>query len=394
MSEADWVVPELSPSGEPNVMLLRTGGGGTLQLGVQLRAPSVDSVSEARLEVVSPGGWRTLASSTTQGYPPYTAVFNVGLSLDEAVAAASALNGVAGQVRVVYEAGRTTENGAEVVVEGDVKDAGGRPEIDVEWIENALAQGVLTVREEHWGPSGEAVLARAAAAAKDKAALMIRSLSPGESTFVRSTVRLAEPARVQESLPRDLGPWFRKGKGRVLWAGSTTTQTPAAVRVRLGFEAKDAPVAFVQLRGEAETALRGPVFPPVTLAPTAGGTVDAVTHYSTGQPPYATRLVVSAQELVLQPEDVGLTQVELDANARKAAGARTLTATVRYLRGGETVEDWIITFRYGNWTESWFVVTAGSPSEWEYEWKETPEVGDAVVHPPARTTKATIRLDS
>jgi len=395
MSEpGDWVVPELSPAGEPNVILLRTGGGGTLQLGVQLRAPSVSSVREARLEVVTPGGWHTLTASTTQGFPPYTAVFHSGLSLDQAAAAASALSGAADQVRVIYEISRVTESGAEVVVEGEAVDVGGRPGIDAGWVENAIAQGVMTLREEHWGPAGDAVLARAAAAAKDKAALMIRSLAPGEPTAVRATVRLVEPALVQQSLSADIGSWFGTLKGRVLWAGSSTAQTSGGVRVRLGFEAKDAPIAFIQLRGEGETALRGPVFPPVNLAPTAAGTVEAITHYSTGQPPYAKRFTVSSPELVLGPEDAGLTTVELDATARKAAGMKTLTATVKYIRDGETVEDWTVTFRYGDWSESWFVVTAGSPAEWEYDWKETPEGGDVAVHPRVRTTEARIRLDS
>lgn len=395
MTQGDvWIVPERSPAGEANVLLMRTGGGGTLQMGVQWAGPPVDSVREARLEVATPGGWHAVATSTTQGFPPYTAVFHTSLSLEQAVIAASALNGVANQVRVVYEVVRTIESGAEVVVEGEVREAGGSAFVDLAWVEVAIAKGVLTLREEHWGPAGDAVLARAAAAAKDKAAMMIRALSPGEPSSVRCTVRLAEPAQGQESLTADIGPWFQKVKGRVLWAGSMVVQTPVTVRVRLGFEAKDTPIAFVQLRGEGQAALRGAVFSPVEVAPTGDGTVEVVAHFSTGQPPYSARLGVSSPELVLEPADVGLTLVEVDATDRKAAGMKSVTATVKYLREAETVDEWTVTFRYGDWSESWFVVTAGHPAEWEYQWKETPEEGDSIVHPPARTTEAKIRLKS
>lgn len=391
--EADWIVAERSPAGEPNVLLLRTGGGGTLQMGVQL-AGLVDMVREARLEAAARGGWQVLTTSTTQGFPPYTTVFHTTLSLEQAVTAASALNGVANQVRVVYEVVRTVESGAEVVVEGGVVGTGGSPLVDVAWLEDAIHGGLLQLREEHWGPSGEAVLARAVAAAKDKAALIIRSLSAGEATFVQSQVRLVEPAQRPESLSADIGSWFRKEKGRVLWAGSAAAQTPAIVRVRLGFEAKDVPIAFVRLQGEGQAALRGPVFPAVAVVPAGDGTVAVTAHYSTGQPSYTKRLMVSSQELALSPEDVGLTLVEVDATERKARGTKSVTVIVKYLREGETVDEWSITFRYGDWSESWFVVTAGNPAEWEYEWRETPEAGDAVVHPPARTTEAKIRLNS
>jgi hypothetical protein len=66
-------------------------------------SPLAATVEEVRLELADgAGGFRTIASSTSSGAPPFTALFNVRLEADQAVLAAEAAAGREGRLRVTY----------------------------------------------------------------------------------------------------------------------------------------------------------------------------------------------------------------------------------------------------------------------------------------------------
>jgi hypothetical protein len=121
--------PERDPRGDPTFQVLWLGDGAFLQLGVRWGAgaerlealrqeiarrlgeraaavrlsPLAATVEEVRLELSDgAGGFRTIASSTASGAPPFTALFHVRLDADQTVLATEAAAGRQGRLRVTY----------------------------------------------------------------------------------------------------------------------------------------------------------------------------------------------------------------------------------------------------------------------------------------------------
>jgi hypothetical protein len=180
-------------------------------------------------------------------------------------------------------------------------------------------------------------------------------------------------------------------------AGGAPSTGPATVRI--GIEvSSDLPIAFVQLtRGQSQMTLRGPAFTPVTMpANGTDGPLVVKTHYTNGGPAYETTLSASpANEWALTPHDLGLEEVTLDASAAKEAGARQVQIQISYKPSGSGTEDErTINFRYGDWTDHWYVVTrsAGLDGVIEYHWKATDADGAETRHPPAVSENALLKL--
>lgn len=395
---------ERAPDGSPAAMLLRQQTGGILQLGARLVAPSSSTlppleVSEARLCAFHEGAWQVLERSPTQGYPPFTALFHVSLDAGCAALAEQALRGQLHRLSVTFLVTLLAPSGAEVVIEGDAQNALLNPTVDLPWLEHAIASGAFSCRTRSWGPAAAEIASEAAAAARLKALTIITQLQrqntpPSAETWIHSTVRLERHARLARQLTADIGAWFQAGQGRVVWSSTRPLASPPrTVRVQLGFDPQGAPIAFIELRGATHATLRPPMFAHATVAPRDGATLEILTHFTQGCAPFHHQIHVPCPEIELHPAHLGLTLVEVDATPRRAAGAQKLTLTIRHRENNETLNEWKLTFRYGDWTDAWWLVSASPSAQFEFEWTETSPLGQDSTFPPRVTRHPSIRLD-
>jgi len=180
--------PERDPRGDPTFQVLWLGDGAFLQLGVRWGAgaerlealreeiarrlgerpaavrlsPLPATVEEVRLELSDgAGGFRTIASSTASGAPPFTALFNVRLDTDQTVLATEAAAGREGRLRVTY---RLSLSGT--------------------------ASTELLLRTEQ--------------------------RRPGAATRLETTARRTEPTSSSTERSTDVGSWFTTTQGKVL----------------------------------------------------------------------------------------------------------------------------------------------------------------------------------
>jgi hypothetical protein len=395
---------ERAPDGSPAAMLLRHPAGGALQLGARLVASSSFAlppleVTEAQLCAFHEGAWHVLERSSTQGYPPFTALFHVTLDAAHAAVAEQALCGELHRLSITYLVTLLVPSGAEVVIEGDAQAALLSPTVDLHWLEQSIATGVFSCRIRSWGPSSQQLVAEAAAAARQQALTIITQLKqqttpPPAGTWVHSTIRLERNARLPRQLTADVGAWFPAGQGRVVCSSTRPLAPPQRnVRVQLGFDAKDAPLAFIELRGATQATLRPPMFTPATVAPRDDATLEILTHFTQGSAPFHHQIHVASPDIKLHPAHLGLTLLEVDATPRRAAGAQKLALTIRHRENNETLNEWKVTFRYGDWTDAWWLVSVSPTAQFEFEWTETSPLGQDSTFPRRVTRHPRIRLD-
>jgi hypothetical protein len=427
------VQPELSPAGEPTLLLLKQADGGVLQFGAQFAAPeatldkirtalSADASAPIRLQPAPlnartarlllrlPAGEQELGRAQPAGLPPNTALFRVSLNSEQTAAVAAALAGKTGELRVVYDFERPVAAGAQVAIQGDATGAsralpaGASEEQARAWVRQAVADGRLRQTVTTHGDPADSIIESAIAAAETKAAQLV--LAQQSSAFaptaeradrIRGEIRLEAPRSLSDSRAGDVGGWFAGGqKARVM---TVSAPPPAAsggapIRVRLGFEAKATPLAFIELRGGAPqpVILRGPQWAPVTLNRSAA--LQLAVHYTTGAPVFLRPIEAPGPECALALEDLGVARIVVDASARKSAGARKLAVTVRYLRAGEEWDRRPVRFQFGDWIEEWFQVTgaSGLNGTLEYQWQETGPDGAETAGGPLTTDHPVIQI--
>lgn len=234
----------------------------------------------------------------------------------------------------------------------------------------------------------------------------------------RGQVTLAERSPVAIERSTDVGDWFASGAGlehiQVVTAtigdvqptaqssgpspSAPTQPSTPSFTVRIGFDTKDAPLAFIQVScGEAQAVLRGASFDAVTLAGApAGQPLIVKTSYTMSGPPFETTLPpASAAGWTLSPSDVGLAQVVADATARRAAGAREVRVRVRYRPADKGSDDErTVYLRRDEWMATWFLVTRSRTlgGVLEFEWKETAADGTAQFHSSATTDQPELKF--
>jgi hypothetical protein len=343
------------PRGRPVLSLLASDQGALLQLGAewgvddQLLArfkhylarhfhldPSLIRLSPAPLSVEKvvlalgdgAGNFDELATSSSSGYPPYSAIFNVKLTTEQKANVISALNSRRDFLKITY--------------------------------------------------------------------LGLASLSGGE------------PVRLEQST--DISDWFAGGSGldHILAVGATigspesaTQQGPAqqsALTVKLGFDAKEAPIAFVQVKcADVQSVLRGSTFDPVMLTgATAGQPLHVKTSYTESGPPFEAILPAAGPEgWVLAPPDLGLACIVADASSCRDAGGREARLYVRYRPSGNGNDDERTIYLRGNdWICTWFLITRSRDLSGvlEFQWKDTAADGSSNLHPLATTDQQELKL--
>jgi hypothetical protein len=431
------VQPELSPSGDPTLLLVKQEGGAWLQMGVQLTVdePVLKKIAEAlkpveaaahptptpitltpvhasvdtvRLLLTTGVGDQVLCEAQASGMPPYTALLRATLTPDQTKAVEEALAGKQKRLRAVYELKLARKAGAHASIRGAATEAipvlTAEPSVEraASWVEEALTSGTLSLSTQEWGIDAGRLLASAVTEAKGKAATLVFSMQGGAPVSVTnrtdqvvSEVRLEEPRVVPTRREGDLAGWFKAGRKPATLTASAEAPKPGAttsVTLKLGFDPTSAPIAFIEVTGHEgpPTVLRAPAWQPVMV--NASGKVSLTVRYSTGAPPFTTEIAADGGERLLQMNELGLVRVTLDASAKKASGATQARVVVNYLRGGQTVESWPVPFRFGDWTDAWFLVTGARDLNGvlEYHWQATKADGSIETGGPTQTDQPTV----
>jgi hypothetical protein len=433
--------PDRDPSGNPALTFLVTDQGALLQLSTRwevpadvlegLREPLHEQFPDAEPSLIrfSPAPIsmagvsltltdrdkeENLQTVTSSNFPPYSSLFNVTLTADQKARVGSALNGRTGVLQVTYRFSLATTVSVETSISGDISadvaelgsDAS-RNDCD-DQIETALAEGRLQLTRTGADDAPAELSEKADHQAKEKAIEILHrmtsqmDLSPDTARLKASAVATM-PVEIPLSRSTDVGSWFSGGAAKVTVAPGTVGATKegkathASVRVEVGFNLKDVPVAFVQLTWDKEQATIGPpIFNSVALNGHTDKPLIVKTFYTDGGSPYETNLQsLPAKELKLTPPDIGLAQVLVDASARRKAGSTQAQIQVNYKpKENGTADEHLTRLRYGDWTDSWYVVTR-SPDlggSLEVEWTETNADGSVITHPTVTTDKTEITL--
>jgi hypothetical protein len=432
--------PERSPGGVPTLSLLELGQSAILQCGAIWQAdpaalsrliaeaakraslpdvrlsPAAASVKAARLEMIArDGGVKTLQETTSSNIPPYTAIFHVPLTAESLGLVKDALDGKEGVLSIHYVIEVQRRARVSVQISGTL-DRSVLPdrcskEEAATLVAAAVAAEQLQIAERTEGPAPEGLCAEAREGAVARAAAMLASPigdgqpSDGPSTAPRSpipwpviidvTVSLASIITDEITRSTDLATWRRggwkqpaigPGAPAVPTSGPQASDISSAGLLTVDRSLAGAPVAFVEARGPASTAvLRGPDFAAAIFAAPVGSSIRIVSRYTDGGPAYESEIVwAGGAGFALGPADLGLARVTIDASGRKAAGAQSLAAKVTYSPSGSGTPDCHESrFRYGDWCDSWFVVTRdkGLSGELAVEWRETDQDGSETKHP-------------
>ena len=134
--------------------------------------------------------------------------------------------------------------------------------------------------------------------------------------------------------------------------------------------------------------LRPPGFEPVVLA-AKGSVLQVTTHYTTGQPPYKTRLALDESER-LEPAALGLTQITVDGAGRRDAGVKRILLAPEVpaiwsgIAGRSNVSP---SAKVSGWPRStWRRWANPSPASSILEWTETTAEGQ-------QTAPATVKVE-
>jgi hypothetical protein len=361
------------------------------------------------------GQFYPLQTSAASGFPPFTALFHVQLTNDQKAAAIAALNGNKDYLVVIYKATLTIDILVTTTIQGDVRTDLAKLKQTatladcVRQIEIAIAEKRLMIQRQYPELIEPALVEKVDQMAKEKAAsLLLHNLKsppfPDRSTL-KVTATLSTPQELNLERSTDISTWFQDGTGldhlRVLPPVDPEPVLPESIQsveVRLKFEAKDSVIAFIQVEAGTEKAtLRPPQFDPVKLAnlqPDNHFTVT--THYTDGGSDWQTQLPLpKTSEWNMTPQNVGLAQVLVDAGDRKQAGSTALQIHVRYNPTGKgTADERTLYFRFGDWIESWYLVTrsADLAGVLEVSAVETTADDRVIQHPLITTTETEIKL--
>lgn len=436
--------PEKDPGGKPTLTLWVSDQGAILQLGTRCgvnadqfkdilkhvagQFPDLDSASirfmpimasirEATLSIGDgTGKFTDVQTTSTSGFPPFSALFNVSLTAEQKTRAVAALSGHQGFLRIAYRGSLPSEVPVTVSISGDVRydieDLGSdatvercRDQIDV-----AVTAGRLNVTRSYPSGVSDEILKEVEALAREKGAEILLRMScdlragftPNLSAL-EVTVSMPEKRYLPIELTADVSTWFIAGQGTDHIRVLATTIAPdkratsETSTVKFGSDLADAPIAFIHVEcGKSKATIRGPTFGPVILADAGMGEPLLIkTSYTDGGPPYESKLSSPGSSgWVLFPKDLGLAKVVLDCSEHKQSGKKAVIHVLYKPSGKGTEDERSVTFRYGDWVDSWYVVTRSECLDGvlEYDWKETTEDGSVIAYPTAATDQTEVKL--
>lgn len=355
-----------------------------------------------------------LARSATSGMPPYSALFSVTLNEAQLANAAAAINGRFGFLMIRYAASLAVPVEVVARLSGDATDLArelqerpAMPDGDLQsLIAEALEQGRLAIHLTAPSVASADLQARARDMLLTEATGALRRLAGGEplgTADLEVTASLVEDMVVALTPAADVADWLQGGAPVTPAPGRDPTDVPPpppdqAVTLSMGFPAKAAPLALVEVRlGEARALWTPPDFASLRLP--GGATTERLqieTSYTSGGVAYRCELARPEHgELALTPDDLGLTMVTVDARPLAAADMQKARIWLRYRPGGgPVVDERTIHFRHRDWQACWFLVTRGQPTAGalEFTWKATTADGRIVDRPMAVATSPNIVL--
>jgi hypothetical protein len=278
-------------------------------------------------------------------------------------------------------------------------------------VEEAIEEGLAVVQLELTeAPSGSLVAAlydRLLTRASELLPDLIAEQDEGtytelevEATLVEDVIQSLKPRRDLAEL--DLNPAEIAIAGSLAPASERAVaqakETSRPLRIRLGFSPGDAPLAWVRLkRGDSEAVLRAPHFSPVELpAYHASRPVTVTAGYTNGVPPHRMRLgLPSESEYLLEPEQVGLTRVTVDARPLEEAGAYSAEVWLVYRAPGRReVHQHAMRFGDRTWASTWWLAAPALAVRrgLEYRWTARAADGQMVTRPFERAGSPDITL--
>ena len=360
------------------------------------------------------GKFEELKTERSSSYVPFNAIFSIQLNAVGKTKAVSAINGNRDFLKVIYRILLAVKYAARTSISGDVKNdakaIGKNATIKeaMERIESGILTGTLEVDRSSDTGASDQLKEKVDRLAKDKAAAMLvnMALSPNldwDMARLDASAYLTEDIQVKLERSTDIGSWFSAGSGanHIQIVGITIIEPKkdseqAQMNIALGFDAKDAPVAFVEVElGEAKAKLVSPDFDQVAIPAGSSKELTIRTSYTDGGPRFEVNLPKGNDGWILRPVDLGLTRVVLDGSMPKAAGSREARVRIRYRPSGTgTDDDRTIYFRRDKWMDSWYIVTraADLAGILEFDWREITADGSVVIHPSIKTDKPEIRL--
>ncbi|HEY6351076.1 MAG TPA: hypothetical protein VI636_16860 [Candidatus Angelobacter sp.] len=427
--------PEFTPAGIPAASLVSAGNGGFFSLGVhwdlaqsQLQAlqqylrrqfpdlatapvlrPEQVSVDAVKLVLQMPDRSNSvLATTTSAGYPPFSAIFNVALDAARLAQVTMPLSGRENVLTVQYEISGQSAVSCTATISGDVRpdvqqlDPGSDVDACRSQIESAITDGRIQLTVSGDGVSAE-LRDSTIASAKDQAAKTLQRMLPGENAdldaahlLVSATLNDVRPVKLLRQA--DVGRWFGGGNSvqpLVAAAPGAAPGGPINSTFKLGFDISNLPVAFVQIStGDAKQALQPPMFNPVTLRVDPSLPVTVTTNYTDGGQAYQAKVGAGSDNL-LTPGQLGFCLISVDGSARKQSGMKQLKMQVKYLPDGNgTQDEHAIHWAFGDWTDNWYFVSrdSGLGGVIEYSWQETASDGTVVDHPPLKTNQTQLKL--
>ncbi len=139
-------------------------------------------------------------------------------------------------------------------------------------------------------------------------------------------------------------------------------------------------------------------FEPITLSATADAPLIVETKYTRTGNNFILELPSSAsEEWVLTPENLGLVEVVVDAEAAKLANAKKAQIQFYYKPAGEGIRDRrVLNFntRDPEWIERWYLITKSIDLDGiiEWSWTVTPERGSTIKQRTVETNNTKLSL--
>jgi hypothetical protein len=367
------------------------------------------AVKEVRLEMADDSNhFNTLQTANSSGFPPYNALFNLGIDSTQKDRVLHTLNGTNNYMRIRYFVSIPISTTASVALKGTISELSDleNPDLDETSIpgilHKAIQDGIFILS--FTGNGGTTIQDQLKQNVLDKAAVALKGYAKSHAEFknaaqdvVISKGDLTVTATAQSACELSIEP---EGSVARWFAGTNTTDyvnispevrtsgpvpadnTPSN-RGSCIFSApqgiKDTPVNFIRIAtGNESATMSPPDFLPVKLMMQAGG-IDVNTSYTDGGNSFDTELPgVTGSEYTLEPGDIGLAVVNFNASSLDAEEATACRVHIAYKPAGNGTDDErTIYLKPGEWSDRWFVCTRdkGLQGELTYEVKVTNKDG-------------------
>ncbi|AOY59975.1 hypothetical protein [Desulfococcus multivorans] len=334
------------------------------------------------------GQFQVIATSATSGIAPYSALFNLFLTEEQFAAVAAALTGnprrlaveydvalaapVTGSARFIPLSSQLLPRLAEYLDSGP---PGFRLALQAA-VEEGLAMIDMDLPEQASEGLVNDLYNRVLARAAERLPRLIRTRHGDSLTEFQVMVSLTTDA-FQPFHPRvDLASLnltgnpigFVASRTHEAGAGKQAKKQARTRQLRLNFDPRGAPIAWIRLQWEtAHAVLKPPLFGPVRMAGPADQPLRLTVGYTDGSPTFRKELMPSHEtEMPLRPEAVGLTRLVVDARPFAASNVRRVKVRLSYHPPHRPApRQYFIQFEKDSWTTwIWLVSPTRAPEHY------------------------------